>query len=238
MRRNRLPKRGSAKYSSTRFERKIEPGSFYLESASQLEQATFNSQAASQQESASFELEGGEDNDSFVVALRELRDILSVLENVKVAHSGSGRHTGVAQVFGLENVIHVDPDQATCRLLSDAGYLAQATRIEDFCPSELLDGIVALNSYGEPTKQALSKIVKPGGFIIVNNWTHWAARLAAMPGMELTTAILENYYSEDRQILEGADIPDNATELRALDPDGAHHYALYPDGLFVFKLAR
>lgn len=195
----------------------------------------------------------GDREDTFVVALRKIKDHLSIAEDAKFIYPGSATHVGVARVFGAESVTHVDPDTDACRALSAAGYLVAHTGIEDFHPPEQFDGIVALNSYGVPRREMITEIVKPGGVIIANNYTHWAAKLAEMEELKLITAFGPAYYSEDARMYEGPDIPTDATSLGALyikiedgvvsygSPDDytfAEDTPKYPDALFVFRLSE
>ena len=195
----------------------------------------------------------GDCEDHFVVALRGIKTDIPLADDVKIAYPGSGTHVGVARVFGRENVTHVDPDATACSALTEAGYRAEAVGIENFCPPEPIDGIVALNSYGSPTHEIITKIVKPGGFIIANNYTHWAAELGRIQGLTLHAVLAPAYYAESPQLYRGSDIPTNATGLGICylkirdgvvsygSPDDytyADETPNYPDALFVFRLDK
>jgi len=197
------------------------------------------------------ELYGSEKEDSYTKGLKELKHKMGIPTDSKVIYPGSNTHTGVALVFGADNVTHVDPDEAVCRVLGRAGYSAEPSTIEDFQPVELADGIVTFNSYGTPTEEVLARTVKPGGFIITNNYTHWANTLNdEVDSAELTTALLPDCGSNNRVVYEGGQIPTNATGITdtyyrlskgVMSPgtpeenDFVDQSPNYPDALFVFE---
>lgn len=195
----------------------------------------------------------GDEEGALTSALRALKEELKIPDGARVAYPGSATDIRVASVFGKDNVIHVDPDEAACVALEDAGYYAANVEVEFFHPYDPLDGIIAINSYGAPTEGVIKRIVKPGGFVITNNYTHWAKELAEVPNVELVASIMPNFYSEEAKLLWGEDIPDEATDLAeeywTFGRDGRvkrgtaedHSYTgaspIYPDALFVFKVA-
>lgn len=196
----------------------------------------------------------GDEDDAFVSRLRSLKDALDVPDDAKVVYSGSSTHVGVARVFGKENVVHVDPEEEACDALSAAGYIAEALKIEDYHPEKKVDVLVGLNSYGTPNEEAIKSIVKPGGLIVVNNYTHWASELNQLEGVTLKAALLPSYMAEGAKlVVDGGNIPDNATSLESVtykigrdgsinskDPDAfefTEESPVYPDGLFIFEVA-
>lgn len=197
----------------------------------------------------------GDTDDDFVVALRGVSEWLNqrgiLADNATLLYPGSSTHVGVARVFGRGNVIHIDPDEAAVEALQDHDYQAVASGIESYEPQEAADGMVALNSYGEPTKAMIDKLVRLGGVIVANNHTDWAHKLNDLPGIELLAMVTPSYMDPDAHLVEADDIPDNATEVGMqyfiLSPGGrlsvgtpSNHTlkdesALYPDALFVFR---
>lgn len=197
-----------------------------------------------------YELSGDMD-DSFVTTLRGIKDWLQIPDDATVIYPGSSVHVGVARVFGKENVVHVDPDEIAARSLSGADYMAVESTIEEYIPEEPVDVMVALNSYGKITDTILERLLKPGGLVIANNYTHWAHDLSEMPGVTLESAVLPSYGDVNASYLEGGDIPVNACGLTVQywrisregrievgtpeDNTFAEKSPNYPDGLFVFR---
>ena len=200
----------------------------------------------------------GDEEEPFVQSLRVLKDALHIHEDAQVVYPGSSTHVGVARVFGKECVTHVDPEDEACSVLKNAGYTAEAIGIEDYHPKEPADLMVALNSYGEPTAKMLKNVLKPGGLVITNNYTHWATELSAIEGVTLQSAMLPDYRSGNAELVDSARVPKNATEIveqefvitrggRMLPYEpGERAEGLvtsissprYPDALFVFRAAR
>lgn len=193
----------------------------------------------------------GDTEDDFVQTLRRLKEELSIPNGASIVYPGSSTHVGVARVFGSKNVIHVDPDESACQALIDGGYNATPVGFEDFYPDEPVDGIVALNSYGVPDKESIRRVVKPGGFIVTNNYTHWADELTKVEGVNLVEAVLPDYHDDNAIVYRGDDIPRQATGLgftyikvengtiskgTVEDHTFADQVPNYPDALFVFRL--
>ena len=195
----------------------------------------------------------GDEDDVFVTRLKSLKDALDVPDDANVVYSGSSTHVGVARVFGKERVVHVDPDEEACGALRSAGYIAEELQIEDYHPKEKVDLLVGLNSYGTPDEEVIKNTVKSGGWIIVNNYTHWASELSRLEGVSLKAALLPSYMDVYPELKEGLDIPSDATDLREFtyrigkegglnsqDPDAfefTEEKPLYEDGLFIFQVA-
>lgn len=195
---------------------------------------------------------GGDMDDSFVTTLRGVKDWLQIPDDANIVYPGSSAHVGVARVFGKENVVHVDPDEIAVRTLTSADYAAVKSTIEEYKPVEPADVMVALNSYGSITADVLERLVKPGGIVIANNYTHWAHELSKLPNVTLESALLPSYMDENASYVEGDDIPDGACDLVMqywrISREGsvelgtpanntfAEESPKYPDGLFVFRL--
>jgi len=147
--------------------------------------------------------------------------------------------------------MHVEPSAADCDTLIENGYQATASTIEEYQPATQADAIVALNSYAQPTKEVLSTVLKPGGKIITNNWTKWAADVVAIEGVRLEAVLLPSYMNDEAVLVEGSDIPPDASGIdltytkvdrsgqvsagSADDPDSfPMEMAYFPDALFVF----
>lgn len=194
----------------------------------------------------------GDDEDEFVIALRKLKQQLGMNDTSVVIYPGSGTHVGVARVFGKDNVIHVDPDVGSTEVLAERGYLAAASRVEEYSPVKPVDAMVALNSYGVPTAEMVTRLVKPGGYVIANNWTHWAADLAKFgETLELRGAVMPTYQTPDAKFVDAEELPQGVTDIVkqffVIESGGSmkpgtpeeHAYidesATYPDALFVFK---
>ncbi len=194
----------------------------------------------------------GDCDDAFVNRLKDLNESLNVPDDAHIIYSGSSTHVGVARVFGKKNVVHVDPEEQACDLLSAAGYIAEALKIEDYHPDEKADVLVALNSYGTPSEEVIRNTVKPGGVIITNNYSHWANELNKLDGVTLKAALMPSYLDESAELVDGGDIPSDATALTevtySIDKDGrlnskdpdANVFTdvkpKYPDALFVFQV--
>lgn len=194
----------------------------------------------------------GDTEDEFVKALRGLQQLVGLEDSASVIYPGSSTHVGVARVFGKGNVVHVDPDSGAMDVLTEQGYLAVESTIEAYSPDKPVDAIVALNSYGVPTAETITRLVKPGGFVIANNWTHWAAELAKLGDtLELVGAIMPDYQTPDAKFAGADALPHDVTdlvkhyfvlesggEMKAGTPEN-HTFAdespTYPDALFVFK---
>lgn len=193
----------------------------------------------------------GDLDDSFVTALKGIKDLIGIKPDASVIYPGSSTHVGVARVFGKEAVTHVDPDERVKVALEESGYRGVTSGIEQYVPDEPVDVIVALNSYGKPDADIISRLVKPGGWIIANNYTGWARDVNTVPGLELKAAVLPTYMDSNRQLLQGDEIPPDATEDVAyymkMSPEGkitpgtvqdhtiSDVSARYPDGLFAFQ---
>jgi hypothetical protein len=194
----------------------------------------------------------GDTDDGFVNSLRTIKQVLDVEDGASVIYPGSGVHAGVARVFGKEYVVHVDPDGDACKTLDDNGYVAVQSTIEDYAPHESADGIVALNSYGAPSEELIDLLVKPGGFVVANNYTHWASALSKMDKtLELVGAMMPAYQLADTEFVDSSKIPEGAmnidTEYLIVDrnanitagtPDNftfQNDAPRYPDALFAFR---
>jgi len=199
----------------------------------------------------------GDEDDSLVLALREIAEKFEIPRDAEVVYPGSATHVGVARVFGAEHVVHVDPDSSDAgiaEVMVDAGYRFAEVSIEDFTPDKPADVMVAWNSYGEPTTEIINRIMKPGGMIITNNWTHWAARLSELPNVSLEAAILPAIGTDDAQLFVGDEVPADAAGTTtqyikftegglleagtAEDYDEAFESALYTDAAFVFTVSE
>jgi hypothetical protein len=156
----------------------------------------------------------GDTDDSFVDSLKIIMESLGEKMGVSVIYPGSGAHVGVARVFGKEYVVHVDPDTDAFDALNNNGYAAVKSTIEDYMPAEPADGMVALNSYGTPSKELIGRLVKSGGFVVANNYTHWASELAKMgETLELVGAVMPDYHPHDSEFVDVSKIPEGATEI-------------------------
>jgi len=62
---------------------------------------------------------------------------LSLNEGISVLYPGSATHVGVAQVFGKDYTIHVDPEKAYTGVLQKAGYTAITSTIEAYSPEAI-----------------------------------------------------------------------------------------------------
>ena len=98
----------------------------------------------------------------------------------------------------------------------------------------------------------IARLIKPGGYIIANNYTHWAHEVNAIPGMVLVGAIFPYYGLPNAQYIDSnaEAMQDDPTALVVsnykIDRDGklsdgtADSNTLveivpkYPDALFVF----
>jgi hypothetical protein len=194
----------------------------------------------------------GDTDDSFVIGLRSLKDRFKIANNASVIYPGSSTHVGVARVFGKANVVHVDPELEAVKTLKEAGYKAEALGIEDYRPDSLADIMVALNSYGSPTEEIVERLVKPGGYVIANNYTQWANKLNLLESAVKLKAVLgPSFNSDDARIVDAIELPDDVSAINTtyynMGPGGAliegtledHNFAaeipLYPDALFVFE---
>jgi hypothetical protein len=194
----------------------------------------------------------GDEDDEFVKWLKGIKQFLGINGDISVIYPGSSTHVGVARVFGKGNVTHVDPNSDAVEVLTNNGYGAIESTIEDYRPAELADGVVALNSYGAPSAELIDKLVKPGGFVIANNHTHWAAELAKLGDtLKLVGAVMPDYRLPNAKAVGSSEVPEGATDLvkqyYIFEPDGSfkpgtpgnHTFEdespKYPDALFVFK---
>lgn len=194
----------------------------------------------------------GDTDDSFVDSLKTIIHSLGEKKDVSVIYPGSGAHVGVARVFGKEHVVHVDPDTDAFDALNNNGYAAVKSTIEDYMPNAPADGMVALNSYGTPSKELIGRLVKPGGFVVANNYTHWASVLAKMgETLELVGAVMPDYQLHDSEFVDNSKIPKGATEIDKayilvdrdanVKPGTPDNFTIqnesprYPDALFVFR---
>ena len=194
----------------------------------------------------------GDSDDSFVCALRGIKDKLNLEDGSTVVYPGSHTHVGVARVFGKENVTHVDPDHEATQVLAKADFKAVETGVEDYEPDEPADVMVALNSYGSPTSEIVQRLVKPGGFVIANNYTHWANKLNGLQdSLRLVAAIMPSYGAADARLVEASELPEEATGSDVVysklegggeisrgtpeDHDVAIEMSRNPDALFIFE---
>ncbi len=192
-------------------------------------------------------------DDSIIKSLTMLKERLQIPDDARVVYPGSDTHVGAATVFGKENVTHVDPDESAALSLAKYGYLAKAENIEDHMPTKgPYDVMFALNSYGQLDREGFARLVKPGGLILANNYTHWAHDIPES-GIELVGAILPNMYAEEAEYTTEAaklkDSTDIVHEYIRISPGGkvelfneptpgafADESARYPDALFVFQM--
>ena len=193
----------------------------------------------------------GDEEDEFVMALRDIASCLRLGSDVSVIYPGSSTHAGVARVFGKDHVQHVDPDEGAMDVMSAHGYKTTISTIEEYAPTEQADVMVALNSYGEPTLEVIERLVKDGGYIIANNYTRWAYSIMKTGTAELVGAVIPDYRMPTAELVEKDKIDPSATDISTsyiiLEDGGAvkegtpenHSFAderaKYPDELFVFK---
>jgi hypothetical protein len=194
----------------------------------------------------------GDTEDEFVSKLRELKEVLDIKDGAAVIYPGSSSHLGVARVFGREHVVHVDPDKRAALALDEAGCTVVQAGIEDYHPEKPADVMVALNSYGSPSEAMVGSLIKPGGWIITNNYTEWAHEISELPGVKLEAVVLPYYSSPDAKIVTGSEIPEDATDISTEylkisrsgkieagtkeDHNIANQAARHPDALFAFRV--
>ena len=193
-----------------------------------------------------------DENGPLVEKLRMIRQWFDISEDSTVVYPGSATDIDVARVFGKNNVTHIDPDSAACQALVEHGYAAVSSRIEDYAPAIPFDVMIALNSYGRLSQGEVARLVRPGGYIIANNYTGWATDLKGFNDVvQLVGAVLPSYGHDDAELYLGADIPAGAAEMTTryyiLPPGGGikagtrdnHTFTddgpVYPDGLFIFQ---
>lgn len=194
----------------------------------------------------------GDSDDEFVTALRDIWERLDIPQEATVIYPGSGTHVGVARIAGKDRVVHIDPDPDAVATLRAHEYDAVATRIEDYDLQVPADVMVALNAYGKITEDIVQKLLKPGGYLITNNHTHWARDAAGLQNLDLQGAVLPSYGAADARYYEGDEIPVDATgdvtKYYIYPPSGGVYEAAatdegaepettprYRNGLFVFQ---
>lgn len=198
------------------------------------------------------EIFGGMEDD-FSIALLDLIKAFDLKKDGKVIYPGSSTHVSVAAVFGKENVIHVEPSERAYQSLEGHGYVVFRGGIEEFIPEEKYDGLIALNSYGQPSEELLDAQLKSGAFLIANNYSFWAHDLNQLPNVELVGALLPSYvHPKDERYIITADQVDvgmitASYSYYSIEPSGKmkpgtpdnHTFAdrdsRFPDGLFVFR---
>lgn len=193
----------------------------------------------------------GDEDDAFVVQLRNIAQKLGISQDVSVIYPGSHVHVGVARVFGKEHVTHVDPDADAMRAMQKAGYSVVELPIEEYIPEQPAGLVVALNSYGQPTRKVMDRLLVPGGYVVANNWTGWAHNLSGIKGYETVGAIMPTYSSPEAAWVDSADLPDDSAgkervyykmapgEPMSIGTPDDHTYAddeyRNADALFVFR---
>jgi hypothetical protein len=151
----------------------------------------------------------GDEDDEFVVQLRNIAHKLGIRKDVSVIYPGSHAHAGVARVFGKEHVTNVDPDADAMEAMKKSGYSTVELPIEAYIPERPAGLVVALNSYGIPTRKVMDRLVAPRGYVVANNWTGWAHNLSGMKGYEIIGAIMPDYTRPEAEWVDAADLPDD-----------------------------
>jgi len=147
-------------------------------------------------------------------------------EAPKVIYPGSAAHVAPADVFGKENTVMIDPEERAVRALSENGYTAVASRLEDYIAlheRDLFDIAVSFNA-GGIVERNYKNILKPGGFVIANNWHDTANWLNASPDFRLLGAV-------DRGKMGTAELANRDSAESGL---GYAEYAIMPDGKLIF----
>lgn len=119
-----------------------------------------------------------------------------------VYYPGSNTHIGPSKVDGFKDsrVIYADSEYMPVKALQEAGYEAHFVDAEEYNPGKV-DILILLNFWAEkpPT------LVKPGGYVICNNWWGAAARLYADNNFELVGALVDSEGEEARLVREDVD---------------------------------
>lgn len=178
-------------------------------------------------------------------ALNEISIFVDIPEDASVLYPESSTHVDVANFFGKDKVVHVDPNSLVCSALINYDYIAVQTRVEEYEPEELFDVLVAINTSSKLSPDKLDNLVKPGGIVIANNTTKRATDLLD-GGNQLVGAVKPDFRVNDTEYVRQKVAPKTPLELVGelrdtllLGPGEDHRGALQAgdssNGLYVFK---
>lgn len=118
-----------------------------------------------------------------------LKELTGTPEGPKV-YLGSAVDTSLAEVYGKQEVIHVDMDEGSIDALKQAGYMGKSLDYESYAASlaegETIGLLYSRNSGAVP--DSLIDRLADGGLIVANNYHSSADDIAKKKGFELLGA--------------------------------------------------
>lgn len=156
-------------------------------------------------------------------ALREFAGCMSLPNPPRILHPGSSTDTGVAEVFGRENVVNLDSHSEAMAVMSQHGYLAIDCPIDSYeaPPFDLM----VVRSAPILEEGLINRLIKPGGYLITNTWHMHAADLVKNDELRLIGA-----FAEDALL--------NKEVARSLLSTYAQGATDYTNELFLYQTSR
>lgn len=115
-------------------------------------------------------------NEVLLKVFNEVKTTLHLPENPAVLYPGSSVDTTVAESFGKENVLHLDLNTESIKILLGEGYRAIAGDTQEITSDNQFDLVVLWNSGVTP--DSILNLVKGGGYVLANNH-HGSANIVA-----------------------------------------------------------
>ncbi|HMQ95911.1 MAG TPA: hypothetical protein PKD19_01700 [Candidatus Saccharibacteria bacterium] len=117
---------------------------------------------------------------------------LGITEQSIVLYPGSAADATFADVIGGRQVIHIDPDEVSIRELQTEGYVGVPTTKEQYYADNpglvgAVDMIISYNA-GKISGEEVS-FIRPGGYVLANNWHDSANAMARREDFELVGAV-------------------------------------------------
>ncbi len=131
---------------------------------------------------------------SYGVVSEQMRLLLEAYPDIKnasrVLYPGSAADSTFADSMGIERVIHVDPSEPSIKALGDDGYVTVKSTIEDYLNDDPppVDVLILYNP-AIGVSDEMCALVRPGGYVIANNWHSSAADINKHNGFKLLGAV-------------------------------------------------
>ncbi len=143
---------------------------------------------------------GDESEDFFIQGIERFMEHFKPHADV-VFYPGSSTHIGPSSAPSLSQskVIYLDSDYSAVKALQSAGHESYLGDAEEFDPGDV-DLLIILNFSAEKPLQH----VKPGGYVICNNWWGTAKDLFKRPDFEIVGAVYGNEGKEEQLATDNA----------------------------------
>jgi hypothetical protein len=121
-----------------------------------------------------------------VRALRELGKRMLLPQPPRVVYPGSSVDTGVAEVFGKENVTHIDTHEAAMAVMALGGYEAVAGPVDDYAGDPF--DLMVVRSALVLSEELIEDLITTTGYLISNNWFRGTVPLMEQDRLRLVAA--------------------------------------------------